>query len=114
MSPLEIRRRNLYRVGDSTPTGQVLRESVAVSDVLERAAEAAEFEGVQARTSRDRARRAGSGSSPAPRFGRPRTASRPGSGSRWRGTAPGSPGRVRSSSRPWRRSSSATTASSGS
>jgi CO/xanthine dehydrogenase Mo-binding subunit len=64
MSPLEIRRRNLYQLGDSTPTGQVLRESVAASEVLERAAEAAEFEGVQARTSRDRARRAGSGSLP--------------------------------------------------
>ena len=29
ISPLEIRRRNVYRVGDTTPTGQVLRESVA-------------------------------------------------------------------------------------
>ena len=55
MSPIEIRRRNLYRLGDTTPTGQVLRESVAASEVLERAAEAAEFEGVHARTSRDRA-----------------------------------------------------------
>jgi CO/xanthine dehydrogenase Mo-binding subunit len=65
ISPLEIRRRNLYREGDSTPTGQVLRESVAASDVLERAAEAAEFEGVRSRTARDRARRAGSGTLPA-------------------------------------------------
>ncbi|HEX5012997.1 MAG TPA: xanthine dehydrogenase family protein molybdopterin-binding subunit [Candidatus Limnocylindrales bacterium] len=64
LSPLEMRRRNLYREGDSTPTGQVLRESVAASEVLERAAEAAEFEGVRARTARDRARRAGSGSLP--------------------------------------------------
>jgi hypothetical protein len=40
MSPLEIRRRNLYRIGDETPTGQVLRESVAAEEVLERAAEA--------------------------------------------------------------------------
>ena len=31
MSPIEIRRRNLYREGDTTPTGQVLRESVAAS-----------------------------------------------------------------------------------
>ena len=65
MSPIEIRRRNLYREGDTTPTGQVLRESVAASEVLERAAEAAEFEGVRSRTARDRARRTGSGSLPA-------------------------------------------------
>src|SRR6476659_5922468 len=64
LSPLEIRRRNLYRLGDETPTGQILRESVAAEEVLERAAEAAEFEGVRARTSRDRARRAGSGAVP--------------------------------------------------
>ena len=44
VSPLEIRRRNVYRLGDTTPTGQVLRESVAGEEVLERAAEAAEFE----------------------------------------------------------------------
>src|SRR6476469_381587 len=62
MSPIEIRRRNRYREGDTTPTGQVLRESVAASEVLERAAEAAEFEGVRARTARDRARRTGPGS----------------------------------------------------
>jgi CO/xanthine dehydrogenase Mo-binding subunit len=64
LSPIEIRRRNLYRQGDTTPTGQILRESVAASEVLERAAEAAEFEGVRARTSRDRARREGSGTLP--------------------------------------------------
>ncbi|HEY8438481.1 MAG TPA: xanthine dehydrogenase family protein molybdopterin-binding subunit [Candidatus Limnocylindrales bacterium] len=61
ISPLEIRRRNLYREGDETPTGQILRESVAAAEVLERAAEAAEFEGVRARTERDRTRRAESG-----------------------------------------------------
>jgi CO/xanthine dehydrogenase Mo-binding subunit len=61
LSPLDIRRRNLYQLGDTTPTGQVLRESVAASEVLERAAEAAEFEGVYARTTSARARRAGSG-----------------------------------------------------
>src|SRR4029079_1681513 len=59
MSPIEIRRRNLYREGDTTPTGQVLRESGAASEVLERAAEAAEFEGVRARTARDRVWRHG-------------------------------------------------------
>ena len=44
--------------GDETPTGQILRESVAAEEVLERAAEAAEFEGVRARTAA-RARRGG-------------------------------------------------------
>ncbi len=44
MSPLEIRRRNAYREGDTTATGQVLRESVAALDVLEAAAEASGFE----------------------------------------------------------------------
>src|SRR3954469_19614408 len=43
ISPLDIRRRNVYRVGDATPTGGVLRDSVAGEEVLERAAEAAEF-----------------------------------------------------------------------
>jgi CO/xanthine dehydrogenase Mo-binding subunit len=55
VSPLELRRRWLYRPGDSTPTGQVLRESVAAEEVLERAAEAAEFERVRARTAAARA-----------------------------------------------------------
>ena len=50
ISPLELRRRWLYRPGDTTPTGQVLRESVAAEEVLERAAEASEFERVRART----------------------------------------------------------------
>jgi CO/xanthine dehydrogenase Mo-binding subunit len=59
-SPLELRRRWLYRPGDTTPNGQVLRESVAAEEVLERAAEAAEFERVRARTARDRAARSGS------------------------------------------------------
>ncbi|HEU4674208.1 MAG TPA: xanthine dehydrogenase family protein molybdopterin-binding subunit [Candidatus Limnocylindrales bacterium] len=61
MSPLEIRRRNAYRLGDTTPTHQVLRESVAAEEVLERAAEAAEFEWIRERTARARAQRAGSG-----------------------------------------------------
>jgi CO/xanthine dehydrogenase Mo-binding subunit len=64
LSPLDIRRKNLYRIGDETPTGQILRESVAAEEVLERAAEAAEFEGVRARTERARARRDGSGHVP--------------------------------------------------
>jgi CO/xanthine dehydrogenase Mo-binding subunit len=87
ISPLEIRRRNLYRIGDETPTGQILRESVAAEEVLERAAEAAEFEGVAARTSKARARRAGSGHVPGSplRTGRDRTASGVGVALAWHG-----------------------------
>jgi CO/xanthine dehydrogenase Mo-binding subunit len=65
ISPLDIRRRNVYVVGDTTPTGQVLRSSVAAEDVLERAAEAAEFTRMRARTGDARRRRAGSGTIPA-------------------------------------------------
>jgi CO/xanthine dehydrogenase Mo-binding subunit len=64
LSPLEIRRRNLYRVGDTTPTGQVLHDSVAASEVLERAAEAAEFEGLRAMTGRARDARIATGFTP--------------------------------------------------
>jgi CO/xanthine dehydrogenase Mo-binding subunit len=64
ISPLEIRRRNVYRLGDTTPTGQVLRSSVAGEEVLERAAEAAEFERVRARSGAARSKRAGSGTIP--------------------------------------------------
>ena len=87
ISPLEIRRRNLYREGDETPTGQILRESVAAEEVLERAAEAAEFEGVRARTERARARRAGSGAVPGSplRTGPDRTASGIGLALAWHG-----------------------------
>ena len=54
MSPLELRRRWVYELGGTTPTGQVLRESVAGREVLERAAEASEFERVRARTAGQR------------------------------------------------------------
>jgi CO/xanthine dehydrogenase Mo-binding subunit len=64
ISPLDIRRRNVYRPGDTTPTGQVLRDSVAGEEVLERAAEAAEFSRIRARTEDARRGRAGSGSVP--------------------------------------------------
>src|SRR6185436_12154118 len=50
MSPLELRRRWVYREGDETPTGQILRESVGGEEVLERAAEAAEFERMRGQT----------------------------------------------------------------
>jgi CO/xanthine dehydrogenase Mo-binding subunit len=43
ISPLELRRRWAYRAGDLTPTGQVLRESVAAVEVLEAAATASDF-----------------------------------------------------------------------
>jgi CO/xanthine dehydrogenase Mo-binding subunit len=56
-SPLELRRRWLYRPGDTTPTGQVLRESVAAEEVLDRAAVAAAFERIRARTASERAAR---------------------------------------------------------
>src|SRR5262249_44812674 len=87
ISPLEIRRRNLYRLGDETPTGQILRESVAASDVLERAAEAAEFEGGRARTERARAGGEGSGRVPGSplRTGRDRSASGIGVALAWHG-----------------------------
>ena len=49
-SPLDLRRRWVYREGDTTPTGQVLRESVGGPEVLEAAAEAAAFDRAQAQT----------------------------------------------------------------
>jgi CO/xanthine dehydrogenase Mo-binding subunit len=58
ISPFELRRRWVYQVGDVTPTGQTLRESVAGEEVLLRAAEAAEFERVRERTATARAMRA--------------------------------------------------------
>jgi CO/xanthine dehydrogenase Mo-binding subunit len=87
LSPLEIRRLNLYRVGDTTPTGQVLHDSVAASEVLERAAEAAEFEGVLARTGRARAARTGAGLMPSSPLngGRDRTARGIGVALAWHG-----------------------------
>jgi CO/xanthine dehydrogenase Mo-binding subunit len=59
LSPLEIRRRNVYRVGGITPTMQVLRGGVAGEEVLERAAEAAEFDRSRAATAEARANRTG-------------------------------------------------------
>ena len=63
MSPLDVRRRWAYKLGDETPSEQILRESVAAHEVLERAAEAAEFERIRAQTSRQRANRAARGKS---------------------------------------------------
>lgn len=58
ISPLEIRRRNAYRVDDTTATGQVLRESVGALDVLEAAAEGSGFERVRREHDAGRAERA--------------------------------------------------------
>ena len=55
MSPLALRRRWVYQLGDMTPTQQILRESVAGQEVLDRAAEAAEFERTRERTAAGRA-----------------------------------------------------------
>jgi CO/xanthine dehydrogenase Mo-binding subunit len=87
ISPLDIRRRNVYRIGDTTPTGQVLRESVAGEEVLERAAEAGEFERLRTRHESERNRQAGSGTvagSPL-RTGRERVASGVGLALAWHG-----------------------------
>jgi CO/xanthine dehydrogenase Mo-binding subunit len=57
VSPLELRRRWVYRAGDETPSGQVLRESLAGEEVLERATEAADFERTRAQTEAARSQR---------------------------------------------------------
>jgi CO/xanthine dehydrogenase Mo-binding subunit len=57
ISPAELRRRWAYQPGDVTPTGQVLRESVAAQEVLDRAVEAAEYERARKRTAAARAAR---------------------------------------------------------
>ncbi len=54
LSPLALRRSWVYREGGVTPTGQVLRESVAGLEVLEAAAQASEYEGVAAHTRKAR------------------------------------------------------------
>jgi CO/xanthine dehydrogenase Mo-binding subunit len=56
VSPAELRRRWAYVEGDTTATGQVLRESVGALEVLERAVEASEYERVRARTAAARRR----------------------------------------------------------
>jgi CO/xanthine dehydrogenase Mo-binding subunit len=61
VSPAELRRRWAYVESDVTPTGQVLRESVAAHEVLERAVEASEFERVRLQTRVAREQRANAG-----------------------------------------------------
>ncbi len=55
LDPLELRRRNAYRIGDITPTGQVLRESVGALEVLERTAARAQWTERRARFERENA-----------------------------------------------------------
>ncbi len=57
ISPLELRRRNVYRPGGVTATSQVLGADVAGLEVLERVGEASEFERTRARTAAERATR---------------------------------------------------------
>jgi CO/xanthine dehydrogenase Mo-binding subunit len=59
MDPVALRRVNAYRVGDVTPTGQVLRESVSALEVLERTVVRADFAGKRARYARENAAAAG-------------------------------------------------------
>jgi len=87
MGPAEIRRRNAYELGDTTPTGQVLRESVAAQEVLRLAVEAGDFDRLRAATAREAAERRGSGEVPAGPFrtGGARTASGIGLALGWHG-----------------------------
>jgi CO/xanthine dehydrogenase Mo-binding subunit len=87
MSPAELRRRNVYRLNDTTPTGQVLRESVAAEEVLETALGASHFERIRDRTARESADRQGLGMIPAGplRSGERRTASGIGLALGWHG-----------------------------
>jgi CO/xanthine dehydrogenase Mo-binding subunit len=72
IGPAEIRRRNVYVVGDQTPTGQVLRESVAGEEVLRLAVESTGFEAVRTLTGRDAAARRGSGTIPTSAYRTPK------------------------------------------
>ncbi|MEX2011482.1 MAG: xanthine dehydrogenase family protein molybdopterin-binding subunit [Chloroflexota bacterium] len=85
IGPLDIRRKNVYRIGDITPTGQVLRESVAGEEVLERGAEAAEFERLRERSARARTEAAASGPSSPLATGPTRRASGIGLALAWHG-----------------------------
>jgi CO/xanthine dehydrogenase Mo-binding subunit len=86
LSPFEIRLRNVYQVGDTTPTGQILKESVAGEEVLRLAAEAAEFEPLRGRTAKARGERRGTLNPSGPlRTGAERTASGIGLALAWHG-----------------------------
>ena len=68
MSPAELRRRNAYELNDTTPTGQILRESVAAQEVLRLAVEASDFERMRLATASAAAARGGSGMLPPSRL----------------------------------------------
>ena len=87
LSPAELRRRNVYRLKDETPTSQVLRESVAGEEVLEQAVAASDYEQVRDRTAREASERLGSGTIPAGplRSGDRRTANGIGMALAWHG-----------------------------
>jgi CO/xanthine dehydrogenase Mo-binding subunit len=55
MDPVEFRRMNAVRVGDVTPTGQTLKESVGALEVLERTARLADWTRRRARYARENA-----------------------------------------------------------
>jgi CO/xanthine dehydrogenase Mo-binding subunit len=59
MSPAEIRARNVYAIGDTTPTGQVLKESVAGEEVLRLAVEGSNFERIRDETAHELGERRG-------------------------------------------------------
>ena len=64
LSPAEVRARNVYRLGDTTPTGQVLRESVAAEEVLQLAVDTSGFERLRDETAKELGQRRGSGTIP--------------------------------------------------
>jgi CO/xanthine dehydrogenase Mo-binding subunit len=55
MDPIELRRRNAYQIGDVTPTGQTLKESVGALEVLERTATRTKWKATRARLDRENA-----------------------------------------------------------
>jgi len=55
LDPVELRRRNAVRLGDVTPTGQTLRESVGAHEVLERTAKRSGWTAKRARYARENA-----------------------------------------------------------
>jgi CO/xanthine dehydrogenase Mo-binding subunit len=75
MDPLALRRANAYRLGDTTPTGQVLRESVGALESLEIAVKRSDYAAKRARYAAENAeataREAAEGANGRPRPRRP-------------------------------------------
>ena len=76
MDPLEVRRANAYRVGDVTPTGQTLRESVGAHESLERCVKRSRYLAKRTRYARENA--AAAAADRAGRPGHPGQSARPG------------------------------------